>query len=130
MSSSVDPNSLDRPASFGYDSASAPILKIQIEGISMSFRSVFIAIVLGFALIVAAFMIGSRTSWFETDQPNAALVKATGKCAECHLPSSTQLSHEYEMSRHGEKGDHLSRLSPARTESTGQEHNGLLSQPS
>ena len=43
----------------------------------MSFLSVFIAIVLGFALIVAAFMINRQRPRVETDQPNAALVKAT-----------------------------------------------------
>jgi hypothetical protein len=44
----------------------------------MSFRSVFIAIVIGFGLVVAAFMINRQRPKVETDQPNASLVRATG----------------------------------------------------
>ncbi len=50
----------------------------------MSFRAVFIAIVITFALILSAFLIQRARPRIETDQPNASLVKATGKCAECH----------------------------------------------
>jgi hydroxylamine dehydrogenase len=50
----------------------------------VSFRSVFIAIVIETALLVAAFVV----NWFRprgvTEQPSAALVRASGKCAECH----------------------------------------------
>ena len=50
----------------------------------MSFRSVFIAVVIAFALILAAFLINRARPKVETEQPNAELVRATGKCAECH----------------------------------------------
>ena len=46
----------------------------------MSFRSVFIAVVIGGSLIVAAFVINSLRPRIEVRQPEAALVRATGKC--------------------------------------------------
>ena len=92
----------------------------------MSFRSVFIAIVLGFALIVAAFMINRQRPRVETDQPNAALVKATGKCAECHLRQQYSVVHEYEMSRHGEKGVTCLDCHQPATNQQGKDHNGFV----
>lgn len=66
----------------------------------MSFRAVFIALVIGTALIVAAWMI----NWFRprqvTEQPTAALVRASGKCAECHANLQYSVVHEYELSVH------------------------------
>ncbi|HEU0370098.1 MAG TPA: hypothetical protein VFR42_12850 [Candidatus Acidoferrum sp.] len=50
----------------------------------MSFRSVFMALAIAFALILGAFLIQRARPRIETDQPNADFVKATGKCAECH----------------------------------------------
>jgi hypothetical protein len=70
----------------------------------MSFRGVFIAVVLSTALIVAAFMINSRRPRVETTQPTAALVRATGKCAECHLRETSAVVHEFEMSKHSAVG--------------------------
>jgi len=69
----------------------------------MSFRSVFIAIVLGFALVVAAFLINRQRPNIETEQPNEALVRATGKCAECHYNQNYSVVHEYELSVHARK---------------------------
>jgi hypothetical protein len=70
----------------------------------MSFRSVFIAIVIAFALILSAFLVQHARPRIEMDQPNAALVKATGKCAECHAHQQYSVVHEYEMSMHAVKG--------------------------
>ena len=70
----------------------------------MSFRSVFIAVVIGFALIVSAFLINRARPAVETDQPNAASVRATGKCAECHTQQQYSVVHEYEISVHAQKG--------------------------
>jgi hydroxylamine dehydrogenase len=70
----------------------------------MSFRSVFIAVVVAFALIVAAFLIQRARPQVESEQPSAALVRATGKCAECHARTQYSVVHEYEMSRHAAKG--------------------------
>ena len=70
----------------------------------MSFRSVFIAVVIAFALILAAFLINRARPKVETEQPSAAAVRATGKCAECHARTQYSVVHEYEMSMHAQKG--------------------------
>ena len=61
----------------------------------MSFRAVFIAVVLGFALIIAAFLINRARPAAETQQPNVSLVRASGKCAECHVRQQYSVVHEY-----------------------------------
>src|SRR5262249_21324837 len=70
----------------------------------MSFRGVFIAVFVGTALIVSAFMINARRPRSDVDQPSSAFVRATGKCAECHRNEASAIVHEYEMSRHGAEG--------------------------
>jgi hydroxylamine dehydrogenase len=70
----------------------------------MSFRSVFVAVVIAFALILAAFLINRARPRVETEQPSAELVRATGKCAECHARTQYSVVHEYEMSMHARKG--------------------------
>ena len=54
----------------------------------MSFRSVFIALVIAFGLILAGYLINRQRPAVETAQSSAARVKATGKCAECHRSRS------------------------------------------
>ena len=70
----------------------------------MSFRSVFLAVVIAFALILAAFLLNRARPKVETDQPSADFVRATGKCAECHARTQYSVVHEYEMSLHAQKG--------------------------
>ena len=70
----------------------------------MSFRSVFLAVVIGFSLIVAAFLINRARPRVETQQPTADFVRASGKCAECHARLQYSVVHEYEMSTHARKG--------------------------
>jgi hydroxylamine dehydrogenase len=70
----------------------------------MSFRSVFIAVAIAFALILAAFLINRARPAVETEQPSAEMVRATGKCAECHARLQYSVVHEYEMSLHARKG--------------------------
>src|SRR5215471_16174972 len=70
----------------------------------MSFRSVFIAIVIAFALIVGALLVHRARPRVDTDQPNAEFVKATGKCAECHSRQQYSIVHEFEMSKHAGQG--------------------------
>jgi hydroxylamine dehydrogenase len=70
----------------------------------MPFRSVFIAVAIAFALILGAFLINRARPKVETEQPSEALVRASGKCAECHLRSQYSVVHEYEMSLHAQKG--------------------------
>jgi len=70
----------------------------------VSFRSVFIALVIAFALILAAFLINRARPKVETEQPSSTMVRATGKCAECHMRTQYSVVHEYEMSKHASKG--------------------------
>jgi hydroxylamine dehydrogenase len=70
----------------------------------MSFRSVFVAVVIAFALILSAFLINRARPKVETDQPTADFVRASGKCAECHARLQYSVVHEYEMSAHAKKG--------------------------
>jgi len=70
----------------------------------MSFRSVFIAVVIACALLIGAFLINRARPKIETEEPSADLVRATGKCAECHSRTQYSVVHEYEMSMHAKKG--------------------------
>jgi hypothetical protein len=70
----------------------------------MSFRGVFITVFLGTALIVAAFMLNARRPRSDIGYPSGALVRATGKCAECHRRETSAVVHEFEMSRHSASG--------------------------
>jgi hypothetical protein len=70
----------------------------------MTFRSVFLAVVIAFALVLAAFLLNRERPKNETEQASAELVKATGKCAECHARTTYSVVHEYEMSMHAQKG--------------------------
>lgn len=70
----------------------------------MSFRSVFIAVVIAFALILGAFLINRARPRVETEQPGGEFVRASGKCAECHARLQYSVVHEYEMSKHAQKG--------------------------
>jgi hydroxylamine dehydrogenase len=70
----------------------------------MSFRPVFIAVVVACGLIVGAFLVNRARPRVETDQPSAELVRASGKCAECHSQQQYSIVHEYELSRHAQRG--------------------------
>ena len=70
----------------------------------MQFRSVFVAVVIAFALILGAFLINRDRPAVETAQPAPEFVRATGKCAECHSETQYSVVHEYEMSMHARKG--------------------------
>jgi hydroxylamine dehydrogenase len=68
------------------------------------FRSVFLAVVIAFALVLGAFLVNRARPAVETEQPSAEAVRATGKCAECHARTQYSVVHEYEMSVHARKG--------------------------
>jgi hydroxylamine dehydrogenase len=70
----------------------------------MSFRGVFIAVVLSTAMVVSAFILQSRRPRIEVDRPTPALVKATGKCADCHRHETSAVVHEFDMSKHSKAG--------------------------
>ena len=67
------------------------------------FGAVFAAVVLGFALTTGAFLVNRARPASESAQPTGALVRASGKCAECHYRLQYSIVHEYEMSVHAVK---------------------------
>jgi len=69
----------------------------------MSFRSVFVAIVVGFSLILAGLLVNRQRPVAETDRASVSLVRASGKCAECHTRQQHAIVHEYELSAHAQK---------------------------
>ncbi len=69
----------------------------------MNFRFVFIALTIAGVLVVGAFALHSRRPPAVVDQPSASLVRASGKCAECHSNQQYSIVHEYELSKHAEK---------------------------
>ena len=92
----------------------------------MSFRSVFLAVVIAFALIVSAFLVNRQRPRVETAQPTADFVRASGKCAECHARLQYSVVHEYEMSAHAKKGVNcLDCHQPAEGQQK-QEHHGFV----
>ncbi|QEH37066.1 Hydroxylamine oxidoreductase precursor [Aquisphaera giovannonii] len=70
----------------------------------MSFRGVFIAVVLSTALIVSAFVLQMKRPRIEVDRATPALVKASGKCADCHRHETSAIVHEFDMSKHNAAG--------------------------
>ena len=89
------------------------------------FPAVFAAVVLGFALTISAFLLNRARPSAESSQPSVALVRASGKCAECHYRLQYSVVHEYEMSVHAQK--HVSCLEchqPAENQER-QEHHGF-----
>ena len=69
-----------------------------------TFRAVFIAVVIGAALLLAAFLINAGRPDVETAQPAAAFVRASGKCATCHREESHAVVVEFERSEHAAVG--------------------------
>ena len=91
----------------------------------MSFRPVFIAVVIACGLIVSAFLVNRARPRVETDQPSADFVRASGKCAECHTRLQYSVVHEYEMSRHAQKGVNCLDCHQPAANQPGHEHNGF-----
>src|SRR5215470_11471971 len=92
----------------------------------MSFRPVFIAVVVAFGLIVSAFLINRARPRPETDQPSPELVRATGKCAECHSRTQYSVVHEYEMSRHAQKAVNCLDCHQPAANQEKKDHNGFV----
>jgi hypothetical protein len=53
--------------------------------------------------VVVAFLVNQRRPQVVTEQPTAALIRASGKCAECHANQQYAVVHEYELSVHARK---------------------------
>jgi hypothetical protein len=92
----------------------------------MKFRSIFIALVIGTALIVSAFLINSKRPRVEVEQPSADFVQASGKCAECHRNNTYSIVHEFEMSKHAAKGVTCLDCHQVATGQASTNHNGFV----
>ena len=91
----------------------------------MKFQPLFVAVLLATSLIVAALVINSKRPAPETDQPSAAHVTATGKCASCHRTTASAVVHEYEMSEHATEGVSCLDCHQATDGQTETDHNGF-----
>jgi hypothetical protein len=92
----------------------------------MNFRAVFIAITIATAMIVAAYLVNSRRPRVVVEQPSAAFVRASGKCAECHLNSQYSIVHEFEMSAHARKGVNCLDCHQVAPGQSRRDHNGFV----
>ncbi len=93
----------------------------------MPFRSVFIALVLGTALIIAALLVHARRPGVERNEPTAALAEATGKCAECHRRETPAIVVEFEQSKHAQKGINAASIATTPPKANpGMDHNGFV----
>ena len=70
----------------------------------MSFKSIFIAVFLGTALIVVALIFNANRPATDTSQPSPDFVRATGKCATCHRRETSAVVHQFERSEHAKHG--------------------------
>jgi hypothetical protein len=92
----------------------------------VSFRPVFIAVVIGTALLVGAFMLNWYRPRVITEQPTADLIRASGKCAECHANLQYSVVHEYELSAHArQRVNCLECHGPAQGQQ-GKDHHGFV----
>ena len=66
----------------------------------MPFRSVFIAVTISGGLLLAALLINSARPASEIGQPRPELVRATGRCAQCHREETPAVVHQFERSEH------------------------------
>ncbi len=92
----------------------------------MRFQTVFVAIVVAFALVIGAFLINRQRPKVETEQPSAALVRASGRCAECHYRQQYSVVHEYEMSEHARRGVNCLDCHQPTSSQKGKEHHGFI----
>lgn len=70
----------------------------------ITFKSVFISIIIGSSLIIAALIFNAKRPAQETEQPKAEFVRSTGKCATCHRKETSAVVHQFERSLHAAKG--------------------------
>ena len=68
----------------------------------MPFRSIFISVVIGSSLILAALMVNRARPARETSQSAPAFVQASGRCAQCHREETAAVVHQFERSQHSE----------------------------
>jgi hydroxylamine dehydrogenase len=95
----------------------------------MSFRSIFVAVVIAFALILSAFLVNRARPKAEIQQPTADFVRASGKCAECHARTQYSVVHEYEMSAHAKKGVNCLDCHQPAANQAKEDHHGFVISP-
>ncbi len=66
----------------------------------MPFKSIFVAVTIGGALILAALMLNRARPPQEASQPLPELVRATGRCSQCHREETAAIVHQFERSQH------------------------------
>ena len=66
----------------------------------MLFRSVFIAVTVSGALLMAGLLINRARPESEGRQPLPELVRATGRCAQCPRDETPPIVHQFERSEH------------------------------
>ena len=92
----------------------------------MSFRAVFISVVLATALVIAAFMVNRQRPVEITEQTTAELIRASGKCAECHITQQYSVVHEYQLSAHARKNINCLMCHQPAAGQEKHEHNGFV----
>ena len=91
----------------------------------MSFRSVFIAIFIGTAMVLAALVVNARRPAAELAGPTPEFVRATGRCAECHLNETSAIVWQYETSQHAAASVSCFDCHRALDSQPGSDHNGF-----
>jgi hypothetical protein len=61
-----------------------------------------------------------------TEQPSAALIRASGKCAECHANLQYSIVHEYELSVHAQKKVNCLECHQPAQGQKGNDHHGFI----
>jgi hydroxylamine dehydrogenase len=92
----------------------------------LSFRAVFLAVLIGTALLVAAYLVAWYRPRAETNQPTASLVRASGACAECHRNQQFSVVHEYELSVHAQRHVNCLECHQPAERQKGHDHHGFV----
>ena len=98
----------------------------QVELVEQMIAQKADAIVIATGLIVSAYLVNSKRPRLIVEQPSAAFIRASGKCAECHRNLQYSIVHEFEMSRHAEKGVTCLDCHQVAQGQTGTNHNSFV----
>ena len=91
----------------------------------MSFRSVFIAIFIGTAMMLAALVVNTLRPAAELTGPTPEFVRATGRCAQCHLMETSAIVWQYETSQHAAASVSCFDCHRTLDSQSGSDHNGF-----
>jgi len=92
----------------------------------MSFRAIFISIVIGTGLIIAALILHQKRPQTEIAEPTPEFVRASGKCAECHRRETAAIVVEFEQSRHSADGINCLDCHKPMPNQEGMDHRGFV----